>query len=323
MTMHVSFKHYIYILILAIVWGSSFTAVKISVDEFTPVQIAFVRVLIAGLIVFAFALFAEFKLPMQLKNWGILLLIALFSNVLPFSLIGWASTISDSSTISILMATSPIFALVLAHFFTTDDRLSWFKVLSVMIGFSGVLILFLSSLSLLHTSNLLAKLAALLAAVSYVVAGLLTRKLTEDLGVPSITSIVLGFSALSLAPIAFSEGFSTIQSYSVETLVSVLYLGVFSTALSLVIRYSLILEVGYTFVSYTGFLIPVFAIIFGALLLNEELNLNTFIALLLVLLALAISRLSTQKIKLSLDSIKLLSAEHKLNKTSQRSGGRK
>jgi drug/metabolite transporter (DMT)-like permease len=224
-------------------------------------------------------------------------------------MIGWASTISDSSTVSILMATSPIFALVLSHFFTADDRLTWFKVLSVIIGFSGVLILVLPSINLSDTSNLLAKLATLLAAVSYVIAGLLTRKLTEDIGVPSITSIVLIFSTLILAPIAFIEGFSAIDSYSFEVLLSVLFLGVFSTALALLIRYSLILQVGYTFVSYTGFLVPVFGLIFGALLLNEKLILNTYISLLLVLLALTISRLNSKKIRSALANIKAILAK--------------
>ena len=309
MNIHVSVKHYVYILILAIVWGSSFTAVKISVDEFSPVQIAFVRVFIGGGIVLTVALYGRLKLPIQLKNWSVLLLIAIFSNVLPFSMIGWASTISDSSTVSILMATSPIFALVLSHFFTADDRLTWFKVLSVIIGFSGVLILVLPSINLSDTSNLLAKLATLLAAVSYVIAGLLTRKLTEDIGVPSITSIVLIFSTLILAPIAFIEGFSAIDSYSFEVLLSVLFLGVFSTALALLIRYSLILQVGYTFVSYTGFLVPVFGLIFGALLLNEKLILNTYISLLLVLLALTISRLNSKKIRSALANIKAILAK--------------
>ena len=192
------------------------------------------------------------------------------------------------------MATSPIFALVFAHIFTEDDRFTLFKCISVALGFSAVMVLALPSGNLLDSSNLLAKFATLMAAMSYVIAGLLTRKLDEKIGARSITSIVLVLSVLLLAPAAFLQGFSALDTYSNPSLFSLLYLGVFSTALALLIRYSLILQVGYTFVSYTGFLVPVFAVIFGALLLDEQLSMNAYIALLLVLLALAISRLNPQ-----------------------------
>ena len=151
---------------------------------------------------------------------------------------------------------------------------------------------------------MLPKLATLLAALSYVVAGILPRKLTEDLGVPSITCIVLCLSSLMLAPIAISQNFSNIASYANESLFALGFLGVFSTALALLIRYSLILQVGYTFVSYTGFLVPVFAVIFGTVLLNEQLSTNAYLALALVLVALAVSRLSYAKLVSFVSNIK-------------------
>jgi drug/metabolite transporter (DMT)-like permease len=294
--MQVKALHYFLILVLAVVWGSSFTAVKVAVNDFTPVQIAFIRVLIGALLVLAIAIFSKINLPTKWGNWFLLLLIALFSNVIPFSLIGWASIRSDSSTISILMSTSPIFALVVAHFFTSDDRFTPFKLLSVLLGFTGVIVLSLPSETSMTSGELLPKIATLLAALSYVLAGMLPRKLSENLGVPSITCIVLCLSSVILAPIAIGQNFSSVTSYSNESLFAVCYLGAFSTALALLIRYSLILQVGYTFVSYTGFLVPVFAVIFGALLLQEELSKNAYIALVLVLSALGVSRLSYAKL---------------------------
>ena len=285
--MQVKAKHFFLILVLAFLWGTSFTAVKVAVVDFTPVQIAFIRVFVGAILVLAVAMFSKVNLPKKLANWLLLLMIALFSNVIPFSLIGWASTRSDSSTVSILMSTSPIFALVVAHFFTRDDRFTVFKLLSVLLGLSGVLILSLPSGPSLSSGELLPKIATLMAALSYVIAGMLPRKLTENIGVPSITCTVLCISSIILAPLAIGQNFFAIASYSNESLFAVLYLGVFSTALALLIRYSLILQVGYTFVSYTGFLVPVFAVIFGAVLLKEELGSNAYIALLFVLVALA------------------------------------
>ena len=294
--MQVKAKHFFLILVLAFLWGTSFTAVKVAVVDFTPVQIAFIRVLIGAILVLAVAMFSKVNLPKKLANWLLLLMIALFSNVIPFSLIGWASTRSDSSTVSILMSTSPIFALVVAHFFTRDDRFTVFKLLSVLLGLSGVLILSLPSGPSLSSGELLPKIATLMAALSYVIAGMLPRKLTENIGVPSITCTVLCISSIILAPLAIGQNFFAIASYSNESLFAVLYLGVFSTALALLIRYSLILQVGYTFVSYTGFLVPVFAVIFGAVLLKEELGSNAYIALLFVLVALAVCRLNPTKL---------------------------
>ena len=294
--MQVKAKHFFLILVLAFLWGTSFTAVKVAVVDFTPMQIAFIRVFVGAILVLAVAMFSKVNLPKKLANWLLLLMIALFSNVIPFSLIGWASTRSDSSTVSILMSTSPIFALVVAHFFTRDDRFTVFKLLSVLLGLSGVLILSLPSGPSLSSGELLPKIATLMAALSYVIAGMLPRKLTENIGVPSITCTVLCISSIILAPLAIGQNFSAIASYSSESLFAVLYLGVFSTALALLIRYSLILQVGYTFVSYTGFLVPVFAVIFGAVLLQEELGSNAYIALFFVLVALAVCRLNPTKL---------------------------
>ena len=294
--MQVKAKHFFLILVLAFLWGTSFTAVKVAVVDFTPVQIAFIRVFVGAILVLAVAMFSKVNLPKKLANWLLLLMIALFSNVIPFSLIGWASTRSDSSTVSILMSTSPIFALVVAHFFTRDDRFTVFKLLSVLLGVSGVLILSLPSGPSLSSGELLPKIATLMAALSYVIAGMLPRKLTENIGVPSITCTVLCISSIILAPLAIGQNFFAIASYSNESLFAVLYLGVFSTALALLIRYSLILQVGYTFVSYTGFLVPVFAVIFGAVLLQEELGSNAYIALFFVLVALAVCRLNPTKL---------------------------
>jgi drug/metabolite transporter (DMT)-like permease len=294
--MQVKAHHYFLILILAIVWGSSFTAVKVAVNDFTPVQIAFIRVFIGAVLVLSIALFSKINFPSKGNNWFLLFLIALFSNVIPFTLIGWASMRSDSSTVSILMSTSPIFALVVAHFFTSDDRFTPFKLLSVVLGFTGVVVLSLPTESSLINGGLLPKLATLLAALSYVIAGVLPRKISEELGVPSITCIVLCLSSIMLAPIAIGQGFSNITSYSDESLFAIGFLGAFSTALALLIRYSLIMQVGYTFVSYTGFLVPVFAVIFGTLLLKEQLSTNAYLSLALVLLALAVSRLNYAKL---------------------------
>jgi drug/metabolite transporter (DMT)-like permease len=294
--MQVNAHHYFLILILAIVWGSSFTAVKVAVNDFTPVQIAFIRVFIGAVLVLSIALFSKINFPNKVNNWFLLFLIALFSNVIPFTLIGWASMRSDSSTVSILMSTSPIFALVVAHFFTSDDRFTPFKLLSVVLGFTGVIVLSLPTESSFISGGLIPKLATLLAALSYVIAGILPRKISEELGVPSITCIVLCLSSIMLAPIAIGQGFSNITSYSNESLFAIGFLGAFSTALALLIRYSLIMQVGYTFVSYTGFLVPVFAVIFGTLLLEEQLSANAYISLALVLLALAVSRLDYAKL---------------------------
>lgn len=295
--MNIKLKHIALLLLLAFVWGSSFAAIKVSVTSFSAIQVSFIRVFIATIIVGLVAYYSGISYPKKLKNWSILFLIAVFSSVLPFSLIAWASTETASAVISILMATSPLFALACAHLFSKNDTFNLYKLSSVILGFTGVLVMFLPAITQLESQNLWAMLATLFSALCYVVAGILPSRLSEQIGTPSMTFIIMLFSTLALLPFVILQGTEILGTLSIDSLLAILYLGIFSTAFAHLIRYRLILEVGYTFVSYAGFLIPIFATFFGAVLLQEKLSMNAYVSLFLVLSALSLSRRSHSKNK--------------------------
>ncbi|MGB1238235.1 MAG: DMT family transporter [Pseudomonadales bacterium] len=287
----ISYYHVFLLILLSFIWGSSFSAIKLAVDELTPLQIAFARVLFAALTLWASSLIFTLNWPRKAYNWGILCAIALFSSALPFSLISWASEREDSSTVSILMASAPIFAVLVSHFFTGDEELNRYKTLGVVLGFCGVLILLVPDLNFSAKGTASAKIATLLAALSYVISGVLTRKLTETLSAQSIATFVLSISTLILGAALLFEPATLPSSLSETSMIAIVYLGIIATAIAQLLRYSLILQVGYSFVSYIGFLIPVFALLIGVLWLDESLSLLSLCALALVLIALALAKL--------------------------------
>ena len=178
----------------ALIWASAFVAIKVVVPETGPLWLAAWRVLIGFLVMIPYVVYRGLYFPRSSKIWGLIVVSGIFNAVIPFFLISWASKSLDAGIVSLLMGTGPFLALIGSHFSTTDDRISAPKVVAVLLGFTGVLLIVgVDALSGIGSATLVSQLAAIGGTVCYVIAGLLVRKI--DVPPIRLAWLVLGTAA--------------------------------------------------------------------------------------------------------------------------------
>lgn len=280
--------------ILSAIWGSAFIAIKISLNYFSPVSVASYRLIVASIFLLIFYIIGKYKTSLNRTDLIMLLFVGVVGNFLPFYLISWSEQHIQSSTAGILIGVGPILTLILSHFFTKDDRFTYSKLISISIGFIGVLFIFeIDTLFNFGTANslqLFSKFLIIIAALGYMISNIVAYNTLKHIDSFSITFFATLFGALVSVPfLLYSE---TIQpSYiNFSALLPILYLGIFPTALAFQLRYHITKTSGPVFLSYVAYLIPIFALIWGFVLLSEEIYLNSIIGITLILFGVYIGK---------------------------------
>ena len=280
--------------ILSAIWGSAFIAIKISLNYFSPVSVASYRLIVASIFLLIFYIIGKYKTSLTRTDLIMLLFVGVVGNFLPFYLISWSEQHIQSSTAGILMGVGPILTLILSHFFTKDDRFTYSKLISISIGFIGVLFIFeIDTLFNFGTANslqLFSKFLIIIAALGYMISNIVAYNTLKHIDSFSITFFATLFGAMVSVPfLLYSE---TIQpSYiNFSALLPILYLGIFPTALAFQLRYHITKTSGPVFLSYVAYLIPIFALIWGFVLLSEEIYLNSIIGITLILFGVYIGK---------------------------------
>ena len=142
------------LVLLAIIWGSSFFNIKIATYSYEPITLALVRVIFASIPLLFLCKLKEIKIEAFNKNWKLYALIGLCNISIPFVLIAIGTSMINSYLAAILMSTTPLSGSLLAHFFLKDEKLSLPKSLGVLIGFTGIVLLFFDKI-IINSENYL------------------------------------------------------------------------------------------------------------------------------------------------------------------------
>ena len=273
--------------VLAMVWSSSFAAIKVGMGTLPPTTFAMMRVAIGAVVLFGWLKMRGLNLPRAPKLWGSFFLIGLFGNALPFVMINWGEQKIASGLAAILIAAMPLAALLLGRFFS-DEIFNTRRVIGVVTGFAGVVLL-IGPQELMHLGeDALRQLAVAVAAVSYAVAGILVRKLPTAKPAVHGAGVLIASSAI-LIPAALVADQPWTLTYSADALAAALYLGVFPTALATILLIMVVSSRGVTFLSLNNYLIPVLGVMWGFLFLGEPVTREILMALALILVGIAIA----------------------------------
>ena len=169
---------YILLSLLALIWASAFFNIKIATYSFGPVTIAFFRILFGAIPVILLCLYKKIKIEAFSKDWYWYALIGTINLAVPFFLIAYGVQKVQSNLAAILMASTPLSATVLAHFYTKKEKINFSKSIGVLIGFCGIFILFSDNI-LINSDNFLYALMILFGSTFYVIGGLLTLKISK------------------------------------------------------------------------------------------------------------------------------------------------
>lgn len=270
------------LLLLGAIWGSSFFNIKIATYSFEPYTLALIRVIFATLFLVAFSFFYKIKINAFSKDWKIYALVGLCNIAIPFSLIAIGTNKVDSYLAAILMSTTPLTGSILAHIFTKDEKITFFKSIGIILGFVGVLLLFFDKL-ILNENNYFFALVILIGSTFYSIAGILILKKMKNSGNLDVTTSTMIWALIFLTPVAFifEEPFNS--NPTLASVLSLVYLGSIATGFAWWLRFKILMKNGLVFQTQVAYLIPIFGVIFGVLVLNEQITWKVFASLIIIM----------------------------------------
>ena len=274
------------LILLSIIWGSAFFNIKIATYSYEPFTLALVRVLFASIPLFLLCKIKKIKIMAFSSNWYWYAIIGLCNIAIPFVLIAIGTAKINSYLAAIMMSTTPLSGSILAHFFTKDERLSYMKSLGVLIGFSGIILLFFDKV-IINSENYLYVIITILGSTFYCIGGLLTLKLKNKVNENVTTSTTL-WSVIFLFPFSVLFEAPWNASPTKESTLSLLYLGVVATGLAWLIRFRILTVNGLVFQTQVAYLIPIFGIFFGYFLMDEIITWKVIASLVVILVGIYI-----------------------------------
>lgn len=270
---------------LSVLWGGSFFFAAVAVKEVPPLTLVLCRVGIAALILFVFIKIKGERIPLGWPFLSIFLTMGFFNNLIPFSLLFWAQTAIPSGLASILNATTPIFSIIVAHFLLSDEKMVANKITGIVLGFTGVAVLFggdaLSGVSV----TTLGILACLGAALSYGFASVFGRRYRTLDVTPTIGTLgQLSATTIMMIPIVvFFDQPWTLTMPSAEALGAIVSLAVASTAFAYLIYFRVLESAGAVNAAVVNLIVPLTAILLGTVFLDEKLAAQHYLGMALIL----------------------------------------
>jgi drug/metabolite transporter (DMT)-like permease len=283
---------YFILTLLALIWASAFFNIKIATYSYGPFTIAFLRIFLGAIPVILLCYFKKIKIEAFSKDWYWFASIGIINLVIPFFLIAYGVKNVQSNLAAILMASTPLSACVLAHFFTKNEKINLFKTIGVLIGFSGIVFLFSDNI-LINKNNFVSAISILFGSTFYVIGGLLTLKISNKKN-ENVTASILIWGTLVLLPIMFTMEKPWNLSPRLDSTISLLYLGVFSTGVAWLLRFYILKHNGLVFQSQVAYLIPIFGVIFGFLFLGELITSKVIISMITVIIGIYIVKKSNK-----------------------------
>ena len=271
------------LLLLGAIWGSSFFNIKIATYSYEPYTLALVRVIFATLTLLAVSFFYKVKIQaFSKKRWKIYALVGLCNIAIPFSLIAVGTNEVDSYLAAILMSTTPLTGSILAHIFTKNEKITLFKSIGIIIGFTGVLFLFFDKL-ILNESNYFFAIVILVGSTFYSISGIIILKYLKKSGNINVTTSTLIWALIFLLPMSFIFEKPFSSTPTLFSTISLIYLGVVATGFAWWLRFKILAKNGIVFQTQVAYLIPIFGVIFGALILKEQLTWKVLASLVIII----------------------------------------
>lgn len=284
------------LVLLASLWGASYTLIKLGVATIPPVTFIAGRTLIAAAILLAVLRLRGIGLPSDAAVWRRFLVQALLNSVVPFTLIAWAEQTIDAGIATILNSTTPLFAFLLTWSVTRHEAVGGRKLAGVLMGLGGTcLIVGVEALDGLG-SELAAQLAIVLATVSYAGAAIFGKTFRGlDPMVPAAGSLLVG--GVLILPVGMILDRPWTLSPSGQSVAALLGLSVFSTALAFVIYFRLIQTLGSVGTTVQAYLRVPVGVAIGVAVLGESLSATAGAGLVLVVLGVAVATMPSAATK--------------------------
>lgn len=281
-------RDWLMLLALSAVWGASYFFGKVAVEDIGPLTVAFGRVVLAAAILYAVIRIRGIAIPTTRSDWTGFFMMGLLNSAIPYSLIFWGETRIDSGLAAILTATVPIFTVIVAHFWTVDEKMNPAKAAGIGLGMAGVVIIMGRDLGAIGSGGGLAKVAIIGATISYALSGIYGRRLKGKTPLMLAWGQMCAATVLLLPLVLIVDRPWISATWTTDAVLSVIALATLCTALAYMIFFRLLATVGATNTSLVTFLIPVSSLVLGTLFLDEALVLVQLLGMLLIVAGMAV-----------------------------------
>ncbi|MCJ9673743.1 MULTISPECIES: DMT family transporter [unclassified Neorhizobium] len=270
------------ILLLGLIWGGSFFFARVAVFEVPPFTLVFLRLFLAALALHIY-LHGRFELYATLRtHWRSFLVMGFINNALPHTLIFFGQTEIGAGLASILNATTPIWTVLIANRWTTDEKLTPAKIAGCLTGLAGTAVLIGPGVTAAASVPFWALILPILAAISYGVAGTYGKRF-RGLPAPVSATGQLTASSLIMLPVSlFADQPWALPAPSTHAVLAILALALLSTAFAYLLYFRILALAGATNASLVTLVVPPSAILLGALFLGERLEATDLIGMLLI-----------------------------------------
>ena len=283
------------LVLLGLIWGSSFFNIKIATYSYDPITLALVRVIFASVPLIFLCKFKNIKIEAFSKEWKYYAIIGLCNIAIPFILIAIGTSKINSYLAAMLMSTTPLSGTILAHFFTRNEKINFLKVIGVLVGFSGILFLFLDKI-IINENNYIFALITILGSTFYSIGGILTIRI-KNKGNENVTTSTTIWSLIFLFPMAFILEKPWLANPTLDSTLSLLYLGIVATGFAWLIRFRILSVNGLVFQTQVAYLIPIFGVFFGYFLMDEVITWRVLISLGIIMLGIYIVKKNNKGFK--------------------------
>ena len=256
-------------ILICLIWGSTWYAIKLGLGEFPPMYAAGLRFSLAAIFIYVFMVLRGLKIQKDKTSLRLYWIMGIFSFVIPFSLVYWAEQYIPTGLASVLFATFPFFVTIFSKLSLPDESVDLYKAIGVVLGFTGIVVIFSDDISLDFKISIAGMIAVIVSAAMQGGIAVMVKKYGKHLNPLSMNFIplVIGGIVLLIASFFF-ENLNGIE-YSSIAIGSVIYLAFFGTLVTFTIYYWLMQRINVVILSLSAFITPIIAVLIGWLLASE------------------------------------------------------
>jgi len=287
-----SFADYGLLILLAAIFGGSFVLISQALVSIPVISVVAGRLVLATVILLVMMRIVGQSLPSSTKTWMLVGASAVAGNALPFFLITWGQESVDAGLAAILIAIMPLMTVFMAHLFTADEKLNRFKLIGILLGLAGIVVLIGFDKLVSFGDQAVRQFALLFAALCYAINALIVKSMSQLPRYSAIAAVLL-VSTVLVVPFALVLDRPWQLQVSFGSVIAVVVLGIVATAIGNLLRFEIADRQGATFLAQNNYLMPIFGVFWAWMILAQQPPANALFALGLILSGVAIARMGS------------------------------
>lgn len=262
---------------LCFIWGSTWLTIRVGLESLTPIYSAGIRFSLASIFIIILMKFKGVRLQWDKLSIKLYLIMGFFSFVIPFGLVYWAQQFVPSGISSVLFAVYPFFVAIFSYISISRESVDRFKIIGIMFGFLGIVIIFSDSFGDDITDYLLGMIAIVLSGIMQASIVITIKKYGYHLNPLSMNFVPMFIAGISMLIIGLAFENTSSNVYGRDAILSILYLAFFGSVITFTSYYWLLKKINLVILSLIAFITPIVALILGYFLYDEQLSTRHFI----------------------------------------------